>query len=96
MIVKLCRNKFALFIVATILISGLTMLACTSEAPTPTPAETTTTKEEPKTEEPKTEEPKKEFVKLTLSSSAFTEGEPIPVKYSCDGENISPAGDLMA
>ncbi len=26
-----------------------------------------------------------------LSSSAFKTGEPIPTKYSCDGENISPS-----
>jgi len=28
--------------------------------------------------------------KLTLKSSAFTEGKTIPVKYTCDGKNISP------
>ncbi len=28
---------------------------------------------------------------LTVSSPAFTEGGAIPKKYSCDGENISPA-----
>ena len=25
-----------------------------------------------------------------LTSTAFSQGEPIPVKYSCDGEDISP------
>lgn len=25
-----------------------------------------------------------------LTSTAFTQGQPVPVKYSCDGENISP------
>jgi Raf kinase inhibitor-like YbhB/YbcL family protein len=25
-----------------------------------------------------------------LTSSAFSEGQPIPEKYSCDGENVSP------
>ena len=25
-----------------------------------------------------------------LTSTAFTQGEPIPVKYSCDGEDVSP------
>jgi len=27
---------------------------------------------------------------LTLSSTAFAEGEDIPAKYSCDGDNVSP------
>jgi len=29
-------------------------------------------------------------MEIKLSSSAFTEGEFIPVKFSCEGENISP------
>lgn len=29
-------------------------------------------------------------VQILLSSSAFAEGEMIPAKYTCDGENISP------
>src|SRR5579871_1978543 len=28
---------------------------------------------------------------LSVSSSAFQNGQPVPQKYSCDGENISPA-----
>jgi hypothetical protein len=27
---------------------------------------------------------------LTLTSTAFTQGNPIPAKYTCSGENISP------
>ena len=27
---------------------------------------------------------------IQLTSSAFTEGQPIPAKYTCDGEDISP------
>lgn len=27
---------------------------------------------------------------LTLTSTAFTEGSAIPIKYTCDGENVSP------
>lgn len=27
---------------------------------------------------------------LTVSSEAWTEGTPIPVKYSCDGDDVSP------
>src|SRR5262245_57455570 len=29
-------------------------------------------------------------VNFTLNSTAFAEGQAIPVKYTCDGENISP------
>ena len=28
--------------------------------------------------------------RLSLTSSAFTDGEPIPAKYSCHGEDVSP------
>jgi Raf kinase inhibitor-like YbhB/YbcL family protein len=28
---------------------------------------------------------------IQLTSSAFKEGQAIPVKYTCDGENVSPA-----
>ena len=30
------------------------------------------------------------FMSLSLTSPVFTEGERIPAKYTCDGENISP------
>ena len=30
-------------------------------------------------------------IKLSLSSDAFREGQPIPTQYSCDGDNESPA-----
>ena len=34
--------------------------------------------------------PKEERVGLKLTSTAFTEGQPIPKQYTCDGINISP------
>lgn len=33
---------------------------------------------------------KMEATKIQLESPAFKDGENIPVKYTCDGENISP------
>ena len=33
------------------------------------------------------------FTPLSLTSSAFEEGQPIPEKHSCDGENLSPQLD---
>jgi len=51
------------------------------EAPEPTEAPTATDVLPEPTEEP---------MPFELTSSAFTQGEPIPVKYSCDGEDISP------
>jgi Raf kinase inhibitor-like YbhB/YbcL family protein len=41
------------------------------------------------TEEP-TELPPPEPIPFELTSPAFVHGDPIPVKFSCDGENISP------
>lgn len=35
-------------------------------------------------------EDEEEYVELKLSSSAFKEGEVIPIKHSCDGDNVSP------
>ncbi|KKP40046.1 MAG: PEBP family protein [Candidatus Peregrinibacteria bacterium GW2011_GWF2_33_10] len=32
---------------------------------------------------------------FTISSSAFNQGEYIPVKYTCDGENISPSLNIV-
>ena len=47
----------------------------------------------PPTEAPPTEEPTPEeepAMDMTITSPAFAEGDPIPVKFSCDGENVSP------
>jgi Raf kinase inhibitor-like YbhB/YbcL family protein len=52
----------------------------TSAPPTPTQASTPTTPPEP-------EEQAKPF---ELTSTAFDPGNPIPSKYTCDGEDISP------
>jgi Raf kinase inhibitor-like YbhB/YbcL family protein len=35
--------------------------------------------------------PKEVAMAIELASPAFKEGEPIPSKYTCDGENVSPA-----
>jgi Raf kinase inhibitor-like YbhB/YbcL family protein len=65
-------------------------------APTPAPADEPEAGEpepgepEPVVEEPEAEEPKEEAEKLTMSAAAFGEGEAIPPKYSCKGENVSP------
>src|SRR5262245_38397377 len=32
----------------------------------------------------------KKPVPMKVTSSAFQEGQPLPAKYTCDGENISP------
>ena len=39
---------------------------------------------------PKTDPASESASNFSLSSMAFNEGEPIPVKYSCDGQNVSP------
>jgi len=51
--------------------------------------------EEPPEEEPPVEEEEEEEhpedVEMTITSTAFQDGETIPTRYSCDGEDISPA-----
>ena len=37
-----------------------------------------------------TERPTPEWVEMEITSTAFQEGEAIPAKYSCDGQDISP------
>lgn len=74
----------------------LLLLAACSAPPTE-PAETPPVEEVPAeptdvpagTEAPAvlTEEPSMPF---ELTSTAFTQGDPIPVQYSCDGDDISP------
>jgi Raf kinase inhibitor-like YbhB/YbcL family protein len=46
----------------------------------------------PATEMPDTANDKEEpaMAKMTLTSPAFSEGEAIPVQFSCDGDNTSP------
>ena len=53
------------------------------EAPEPTEAPVLSEDEGPP-------EPTQEPMPFELTSSAFAQGEPVPVKYSCDGEDISP------
>jgi hypothetical protein len=82
-----------------ILILGILLLgACTASTessepeapsavgPTEQPAEAT---EAPEPTIAATEE-MEENAPLALTSTAFAQGEPIPVKYSCDGDDISP------
>ena len=45
------------------------------------------------TEIPPTEVPEEEPMAMALTSPVFNEGEEIPVKFSCDGEDISPELD---
>ncbi len=54
--------------------------------PTVEPAATATEEEAP----PEEETPPMEESDFNLTSSAFLQGDPIPVSYSCDGENTSP------
>ena len=51
------------------------------------PSEPEPTEEPAATEEP---EPLPEPDPLTLTSPEFAEGDPIPAKFSCGGENVSP------
>jgi Raf kinase inhibitor-like YbhB/YbcL family protein len=41
-------------------------------------------------ESPLTSEAEKTAMKIEITSSAFTEGNPIPIEYTCDGSDVSP------
>jgi hypothetical protein len=82
-----------------ILILGILLLgACTappesSEPEAPSAVEPTEQPAEATQAPDPTEAPAEEIEQTTpleLSSTAFAQGEPIPVKYSCDGDDISP------
>jgi Raf kinase inhibitor-like YbhB/YbcL family protein len=78
----------------------LLLVACAASSVEPTEAPPVEEAPEEPTEEPEpttpptaTEvppEPTEAPMPFELTSTAFTQGEPIPVKYSCDGEDISP------
>jgi Raf kinase inhibitor-like YbhB/YbcL family protein len=86
----------------SLLIAVLLAACATESAPTsvPTPTQEEPPQIEPKvepaatpTEEeapPEEETPPMEESDFRLTSSAFQQGDPIPVIYSCDGENTSP------
>ena len=69
-------KRFVLFFVLALMI--ISCAKATSQ-PTTTPIPSTATPVPPT------------VFPITLSSSAFTEGQEIPVDYSCKGTNISPA-----
>lgn len=84
-----------------VLCLGILLLGACA-APEPEPAEVPPVEEAPaestKAPEPTVAliatdippEPPEAPMSFELTSTAFTQGEPIPVKYSCDGEDISP------
>jgi len=96
---KAYKNKVAVLLIAVTLISGLALPACTGGQPTP-PAEEPKTEEPtvappaeeptPPAEEPEVEAPEEEEMVLTVSSQAFQEGDTIPTKYTCQGQDVSP------
>lgn len=47
-------------------------------------------RQQPSPEEPTTPAAEEELVALSIHSSAFDDGDSIPQKYTCDGEDISP------
>ena len=59
----------------------------TPAEPTEAPPEPTEVPVETQVPPEPTEEPPMSF---ELTSTAFTQGEPIPVQYSCDGDDFSP------
>ncbi len=89
----------------TLLVLAINLVACggatdqptqvptTSSLPVVEPTRVPPTEIEPTEESAMEEVPTQEVVDvepLGISSSAFTHEAPIPVKYSCDGDNVSP------
>ena len=92
------RNKFVivfgLLLLLTATISGCqseTVIAPVYTEPPPIALETAQEVEQPVTEVIESPEPILELPEFTLSSAAFLEDEPIPTKYSCDGDDTSPS-----
>ena len=76
-----------------LVVLSVVIVACAStssdtETTTTAPVETTTTTSAVTTT-------KSEVIKMEISTPAFAPGTPIPVKYTCDGENISPRLDVL-
>ncbi len=74
------NNRAILFLIVTALLLGLMLQSCTADQ----------SLSQPPAEKPKVMTPGRDEVKFTLSSQAFREGEKIPAKYTCSGQNISP------
>jgi Raf kinase inhibitor-like YbhB/YbcL family protein len=92
------RNRFVI-VFGSLLLLTATISGCQSE-PAITPVNTesppialeeTKEVEQPVTEAIESPEPILDLPEFILSSAAFLEGEPIPTKYSCDGDNTSPS-----
>ena len=86
-------SKTRIFLILVVLLALITA----SCAPNPEPAEVTEPEpqEEPSEEvaQPVEEEEDEGPMIMALASPAFNAGEPIPTKFSCDGEDISPELD---
>jgi Raf kinase inhibitor-like YbhB/YbcL family protein len=65
--------------------------ACASPAASPLVSTTAVTPPPSPTPVSSASQPGESTMAFTLSSTAFTEGSPIPRKFSCDGENVSPS-----
>ena len=76
----------------TLLLLPIVLAACAAPTLTTTPppsiAEPATFAPDPT---PTAELPTETNMPLQLTSDAFTNGQSIPAKYSCQGRNISPA-----
>ena len=85
---------FGLFILLAAAISGCqsepAITPVSTEPPQKTPEEAKEV-EQPATEAPESPAPIPDLPAFILTSAAFLENEPIPTKYSCDGEDTSPS-----
>jgi Raf kinase inhibitor-like YbhB/YbcL family protein len=80
-------QRLAVMVLAVVLVS-----ACASSPASPSSASTMAATPPPSPTPTSTaNQPGESTMPFTLTSTAFTEGGAIPRKFSCDGENVSPA-----
>jgi hypothetical protein len=77
-------------VIAIILISLVVLAACGGEK-TPAPAAPDAQPAPATTEAAPATETEEEEIEMEITSSAFQNGESIPQKYSCSGQDVSPA-----
>lgn len=75
------RNAYALLGLAFIIVFGSAYILFKQSAHAPSPSEVPA---------PETNLNQTETMSLSLMSPVFSDGEMIPAKYTCDGENINP------
>jgi Raf kinase inhibitor-like YbhB/YbcL family protein len=79
-----------MFTVCLMIFGGLAACSTTTTTATPGPAEDSLPISTGDAVESSESEVEEQAIQLELTSDAFNDGDPIPLKFSCDGDDISP------